>query len=185
MNTVVTSKEDILTASRDLILTQGWSALSIRSVANACGVSVGSIYNYFHSKSELMGATTERVWCEIFHRPQDPTVFDDTQSCITWIYERMEYGFQQYPSFFTFHSLGFLGEEQPNGTRLMYQTWSHIRDSLCAVLQRDPKVRPNAFDAAFSSQQFADLLFSLMLAALVRQDYDPSVVLELVRRTLY
>ena len=45
MNTVVTSKEEILKNSRVLIEQQGWSAVSIRSVAAACGVSVGSMYN--------------------------------------------------------------------------------------------------------------------------------------------
>ena len=29
------------------------------------------------------------------------------------------------------------------------------------------------------------MLFSLMLSALVRQDFDPSTVLEAVRRTIY
>ena len=37
MNTVVTSKEEILKTSRELIQQQGWSAVSIRSVAAACG----------------------------------------------------------------------------------------------------------------------------------------------------
>ena len=45
MNTIVTSKQEILKTSRELIQQQGWSAVSIRSVASACGVSVGSIYN--------------------------------------------------------------------------------------------------------------------------------------------
>ena len=49
MNTVVTSKEEILKTSRELIQQAGWSAVNIRSVATACGVSVGSIYNYFDS----------------------------------------------------------------------------------------------------------------------------------------
>lgn len=61
MNTIVTSKEEILKTSRELIQRQGWSAVSIRSVASACGVSVGSIYNYFESKAELVGATVESV----------------------------------------------------------------------------------------------------------------------------
>ena len=43
MNTIVTSKEEILKTSREMIRQQGWSAISIRSVAAACGVSVGSI----------------------------------------------------------------------------------------------------------------------------------------------
>ena len=86
MNTVVTSKEEILKASRELIRQQGWSAVSIRSVAAACGVSVGSIYNYFDSKSALVGAAVESVWCKIFHRPENAAVFQDVQSCVTWMY---------------------------------------------------------------------------------------------------
>lgn len=67
----------------------------------ACGVSVGSIYNYFDSKAALLSETVGSVWQEIFHRP------DDT-----------------------------------------------------------------------------DALFSQMLSAMLRQDYDPSAVPEIVRRTL-
>ena len=185
MNTIVTSKEEILKTSRELIQRQGWAAVNIRSVAAACGVSVGSIYNYFDSKAALMGATVESVLCEIFHRPEDETVFQNTQACITWLYGRMEYGCKQYPGFFTLHSLGFLGEDKSDGKRRMQQTWQHILDGLCSVLQRDAKVRPDAFTEEFTAEKFADLLFSLMLSALLRQDYDPSAVLEILRRTLY
>ena len=40
----VTSDKAILQASRTLLQEQGWTALNIRSVAAACGVSVGSFY---------------------------------------------------------------------------------------------------------------------------------------------
>lgn len=185
MNTIVTSKEEILKTSRELIRREGWSAVNIRSVAAACGVSVGSIYNYFDSKTDLLGATVESVWCEIFRRPEDRAVFQDTQACITWLYGRMEYGCKQYPGFFTLHSLGFMGEDKSDGKRRMQQTWQHILDGLRSVLQRDAKVRPDAFTEQFTAEKFADLLFSLMLSALLRQDYDPAAVLEIVRRTLY
>ena len=185
MNTVVTSKEEILKTSRELIQNQGWSAVSIRSVATACGVSVGSIYNYFDSKADLVGATVESVWCEIFHRPEDKDVFQDTQTCIIWIYGRMEYGCKQYPGFFTLHSLGFMREDKSDGKRRMQQTWKHILEGLSAVLKQDRKIRPDAFTEQFTAEKFAGVLFSLMLSALLRQDYDPSAVLEVVRRTLY
>lgn len=185
MNHVVTSKEEILKISRELIQQQGWSAVNIRSVAAACGVSVGSIYNYFDSKAALVAATIESVWCEIFHRPEDGAVFQDTQACITWMYERMEYGRNQYPGFFTLHSLGFMQEDKADGKRRMQQTWQHILDGLCSVLQRDTKVRPDAFTEQFTAEKFAGVLFSLMLSALLREDYDPDAVLEIVRRILY
>ena len=101
MNTIATSKEEILQTSRKLIQQQGWSAVSIRSVAAACGVSVGCIYNYFDSKAALVGATVESVWCEIFRRPTDTAVFQNVQACVTWMYARMAYGCEQYPGFFT------------------------------------------------------------------------------------
>ena len=185
MNTVVTSKEEILKASREFIRTQGWSALNIRSLATACGVSVGSIYNYFDSKAKLVESTVESVWFEIFHRPENKDAFVDIQSCIAWIYGRMEYGHKQYPGFFTFHSLGFMQEGASEGKRLMQRTWRHITEELCAVLKRDANVRPNAFTEQFTAEKLADVLFSLMLSALVRQDYDPSPVLEIIRRTIY
>lgn len=185
MNTVVTSKEDILKTSRTLIQQQGWSAVNIRSVAAACGVSVGSIYNYFDSKATLVGATVESVWCEIFHRPEDADVFRDTQACVTWMYQRMEYGCRQYPGFFTLHSLGFMREDKADGKRRMQKTWQHILEGLCSVLKRDARIRPDAFTEQFTAENFADVLFSQMLSALLRQDYDPTTVLEIIRRTLY
>lgn len=185
MNTVVTSKEDILKTSRKLIQQQGWPAINIRSVAAACGVSVGSIYNYFDSKAALVCATVESIWCEIFRRPEDSAVFQDTQACIVWMYERMEYGHKQYPGFFTLHSLGFIQEDKADGKRRMQQTWHHILDGLCLVLKQDKRIRANAFTEQFTAERFADVLFSLMLSALLRQDYDSTAVLEIVNRTLY
>ena len=67
----------------------------------------------------------------------------------------------------------------------MEQAWQHIQQMLCAVLRRDPQIRPHAFDETFTPEQFADVLFSLMLAAQLRGTFDPTPVLRLVKRTLY
>ena len=87
--------------------------------------------------------------------------------------------------FFTLHSLGFLGNEKSEGRQRMQETWKHISDGLIFVLKRDSRVRPDAFTEQFPAVKFADVLFSLMLSALLRQDYDPRAVLEITRRTLY
>lgn len=145
MNTIVTSREEILKASRELIRQEGWSAISIRSVAAACGVSVGSIYNYFDSKTELVSATVESVWEEIFHRPENADMFQNIVSCITWMFERMAYGSRQYPGFFTLHSLSFMQKEKSEGKLRMQHAWRHILDVLCFVLKQDAGIRQDAF----------------------------------------
>ena len=184
MNTAATSKDAILEASRALIRQHGWSAVNIRAVAAACGVSVGCIYHYFSSKEELTGAVVESVWREIFRHPEDSAVFCSIQSCIVWMYQRMEAGAEAFPGFFSLHAVGFSGAERETGRQQMQTVWQHIRDGLTAVLKRDPQLRPDAFDERFTAEAFADVLFSLLLSAMLRRDYDPAAVLEVVRRTV-
>ena len=40
----------------------GYSAVTIRSVAKACGVGVGTVYNYFSSKEELLASYMLSDW---------------------------------------------------------------------------------------------------------------------------
>lgn len=185
MNTVVTSREEILEASRELIRQKGLSALSVRSVASACGVSVGSIYNYFDSKADLSSAAVESVWHEIFHQGGDAAAFQDTLACIAWMYGRMEDGSRRYPGFFTLHALSSMQEDKADGKQRMAKAWRHIVDELCGVLRRDAGIRPDAFDDRLTVERLADTILSLMISALFRGEYDADAVIEIVRRVLY
>ena len=185
MNPMATSKADILKTSRELIQQNGWAAVNIRAVAAACGVSVGCIYNYFGSKTELVSAAVESIWNDIFHHPEDEAVFQDTLSCIRWMYRQMEAGSREYPCFVALHSLGLAEQGKKENIRRMNETQKHIQASLVQVLKNDSRIRKDAFNEAFTPEVFGNVLFSLMLAALLREDYDPAPVLEVLRRTIY
>ena len=102
MNTIVTSKEEILRISTSLIQKQGWKAINIRTVAKECNISVGSIYNYFHNKSDLIAATVERVWHDIFHFSENTSDFKSFVDCVEWIFERMKQGEENILAFLPF-----------------------------------------------------------------------------------
>ena len=57
--------------------------------------------------------------------------------------------------------------------RHMQQIWHHILNGLCTVLQQDTKIRPGAFNAQFTVEKFADVLFSLMLSAFAAAGLRP------------
>ena len=52
----------LIAEAQKQILEQGYGAVTIRSVANACGVGVGTVYNYFSSKEELLASYLLEDW---------------------------------------------------------------------------------------------------------------------------
>ena len=185
VNTIVTSKAAILETSRKLIQQNGWAAISIRSVAQACNISVGSVYNYFDSKADLIAATVESVWCDIFHIPDGRDSFHRFTDCIEWAYESMRRGNEVYPDFFSMHSMSFVGEDKSSGQELMAKSWKHIHDGFLMVLMRDEQVNSAVFDEVFTPQKFVEIIFSLIISSLLRHDYDCAGIVGMVERVLY
>ena len=185
LNHAVTSREAILTTSRQLIQTEGWPSVNIRRVAAACGVSVGSIYNYFNSKSDLTAAVIESIWHDIFHVPGQAAESADFLESVRQIFENIKTGIEKYPGFFTLHSISLIGEEKANGQQLMARSWEHIRQSLSMILTSDQNIRPDAFNETFTPQNFADTIFSLIVSSFIQETYDSGTILEIIRRTVY
>ena len=55
-------RDQLLQEARRQIAEQGYSGTTIRSVAGACGVGVGTVYNYFPSKEMLVAAFMMEDW---------------------------------------------------------------------------------------------------------------------------
>ena len=52
----------LLEETQKQIAEAGYGAMTIRSIAKACGVGVGTVYNYFPSKEALMAACLLQDW---------------------------------------------------------------------------------------------------------------------------
>ncbi|OKY54393.1 TetR/AcrR family transcriptional regulator [Megasphaera cerevisiae] len=179
------TKESILEVSRSLLREQGWTAITIRTVAAACGVSVGSIYNYFDSKSELVMATVASIWQYLFHTDEDKWKSLCFSDYIVWLFQNIEQRSRTYPGFFAAHPLHFQSEDKEKGRQLMAASQRHIRKQLYDILIQDTAVRPKAFTSQFTAEKFIDLIFSFLLAALLQENYDTSAIIEVIRRILY
>lgn len=61
-NRATISRDQILDTAYGLAERNSLAGLGIREVADACSMSVGSVYNYFPSKAHLVTAVVGRYW---------------------------------------------------------------------------------------------------------------------------
>lgn len=185
MNRSATSREELLSLSMELAEEKGFQALGIRDLAARAGVSVGCIYNYFPSKAALMAAAVERVWQEIFRAGESegpPGGFPET---LGWMYERIREGSDRFPDFFAAHAEGFSARASGEGRQAMGRYIAGIKERLLRELERDGRLRADAFEGELSREQLVDFAFDSLLAALGRKAPDCGALLALIRQAIF
>lgn len=185
MNTAATSKEAILKACREIVADQGLSAINMRSVAKACHIALGSLYNYFANKDDLLIATIESVWQDIFHGEEPCRTDLSFPDTVQWIFENLQRSTCEYPNFFTTHSLSLAATGKNKAKDTMEAYISHIKMGMVQALHNDHAVNPGAFSRSFSDALFIDFIMSNILMLFVQRTSSCDILIEMIRRSIY
>lgn len=182
---MIISKEKILKESRDLVAEEGLDALSIRKLAKKCDLAVGTIYNYFSSKDDLMISTIESVWEDIFRIEDYDQDANDFLKYLSDIFTHLGLGIEKYPNFFTIHSLSFKSQSIGKAKDSMATYIEKLRENLIYILDRDPNIKKDAFDDDFTKDDLVEFIISTSLCFIVDKNYNKDLLLKIVKKTLY
>ena len=160
-------------------------AVNMRSVAGRCNVALGSLYNYFPSKDALILATIESVWQDIFHMENTCETASSFPEYVDWIFQSVRRGTEEYPNFFTAHSLSIAGSGKSKAKNTMEHYFSHMKEGMAVALDQDASVRNDAFSASFSKSDFMDFILDNLLSCLMQRKSDCQMLLEIIRRAIY
>ena len=185
MNRTITSKDAILAASKELVIESGMLSLNIRDVARRCGVAVGSVYNYFPSKEDLVVAAVESIWTEIMHQAAGVEKQASFAETVQDLFERVRQGSSKYPFFLNVHAMSFGDMEKNKGREVMSRYFQHIERGLLESLDRDPKVRPGVFTEAFTRSAYVSFVFANILNLILNQKTNCDFLLAIIQRTIY
>lgn len=171
----------LLEFAREIVNEQGPDALNIRALAKRAGVAIGTVYNYFESKDDILIAITEEYWrkalVELRNEIQADTFSEQLREIYAFLRNRLA------------DSAGMLMNSLRNVETAGRDRMSSMQKVLItAILHRmrqDKNISPDIWSETLSDERFADfiLMNMMMLLRMNTPSIDPFI--EIVKRTLY
>lgn len=98
--------EAVVDAAADLVARDGFDGLSMRKLAQRCGVGVMTLYGYVPTKDDLLGALADRLLADLeLPRPDD----GDWRGQITAVFRSVRRAFLDHPDLVRIVAGGRLG----------------------------------------------------------------------------
>lgn len=179
------SKEKILVISREIVAEEGLNSLSIRKLAARCDLAVGSIYNYFPSKDDLLIETIESVWEDIFKIEDKNQEFDDFIKYLDHVLDHLITGIKKYPNFFNIHSLSFKSKNKDKAKSYMDFYLEKLKTEMICILNRDKKIKKEAFNDIFSKDDLIKYILTTSICFIVDKNYDKDLFLKVIEKIIY
>ena len=184
MNPKNTSTEEIMRSCRKIVAEQGLPALNMRTLAKECGIALGTLYNYYSDKDELVIAAIESVWQDILrdNRPERGVRF--TQYAAN-IYEHILCGLKDYPDFFAAHSMSVAGSAKGKARGTMERCFGKIRGELHKALLADESVDRSVFSDTFREEDLIGHILDTITISIIKGRSDCAALTEILERLLY
>ena len=163
---------------------RGLAGLGIRSVAEACGVSVGTIYNYFPTKDDLLVEVIGTFWQRAFHEDLCLIVEGERfDAFVSRVYAAMSSALAAFRSDWLpqISALSIQGRDE--GKMRESATFDHIRAGMRGVLEADAQADPGR--AGIEPAELVAFVLESMIAGLCAGEPDCRVLSALLRAGLY
>lgn len=207
----VTTKEEILERAYQLACEQGLRSLSIRSIAAACDVSVGTIYNSYANKTELINDVVGMFWQRAFAETMktlaanqgdtadqiandgliaggDDSVASESSDFIVFceaLSQSLKSALKEFRKDFL-SDLSALSEgDRLSAQNREQQSFIHVRAGIKQALLSDPRIKQEQLTGPLAPDSLAALVWETLVdSARDNTGYDETLF-ELLQATLY
>lgn len=181
MRKTVTSRKEILKNCQNIVANKDLTALDIRTVADACHVSVGSIYNHFSSKDDLVYEVLNQAWGKIFDLEDSKETKDKSlDHYLQWLFSSLAKKKEEHPNFFNYYSLGTAFKNPEKGAQLFENHLKPLKEGLKEVWKNDSSI-PSSLE---KEEQKIDFIFTSLLSVLLSNSMEEKDFIQMVKSYL-
>ena len=174
-------RKTLLSCAKRIGCEEGVDAISIRKLAAEANIAVGTVYNYFESKQEVLLALTEEYWRESLQQMHEQVSAERFSEQLVEIIAFLRSKMNDCAEIL----MRNLHDNVETGRARMASMQRVLRQTLVDRLNRDTTIPQQVWTESFTKEAFADFAFTNILSLLQQREESEAVFLEIVSRTLY
>ncbi|MBE5888968.1 MAG: TetR/AcrR family transcriptional regulator [Lachnospiraceae bacterium] len=173
MNKRCTTTDIILEQALQIAKKEGIDKLSIRKIASACGIAIGSVYNYYPDKDALVTAVAESFWNNIFSDQEK--LYRTNMRFTRFLEQYYSYLYAKMSPYDRSWVRDLEGKIPMQETMKLFQK----------VLKEDERVNPSIWNMEFLPEIFCQYVFKNIMALLQSGETNCRFFIYLLDNLLY
>jgi|GEM_PF-2000746 len=178
-------KESILCCAKEIAFEQGITKINIRLVAKKCNVSVGTIYNYYPKKNDLLVAVIEDFWLEALEKIDFKAL--DGKS----FYEKIQDIYNNLNVYFHNFKENWLGQlsllneqEKKLGRKKENEYFAKIHAVIISLMDSDENIMGKVWDDCITKEKTAEFIFDNMILMFKKDEGDFEFFIAILKKII-
>lgn len=178
-------KEIILSSAKEIAIEEGITKINIRSVAKKSGISIGTVYNYYPTKTDLLIAVIEDFWGEVFAKIDIDTLGNRN------FYEKIEEVYNQlYLHLHNFkenwlEQISLLNsQEKKFGKKKEAEYFVKVCRMIILFMDMDTSISDDVWKNGISKEKTAEFIFDNMILMLKKDERDFGFFLAILKKIM-
>ena len=178
-------KEIILSSAKQIALEQGITKINIRLVAQKSDISIGTVYNYYPTKADLLVAVIEDFWSEAFEKINFKTLEGKN------FYDRIQ---EVYDNLYTYlntfkdnwlEQISLLNaREKKLGRKKEEEYFAKICTIIISFMDSDESISDKVWGDCISKEKTAEFIFDNMLLMLKKDESNLEFFIAILKKIM-
>ncbi|MBA4348163.1 MAG: TetR/AcrR family transcriptional regulator [Clostridiales bacterium] len=174
-------RERLIKCAIRIEYSDGVDAINIRRLAAEANIAVGTVYNYFDCKQDVLLALTEDFWTTALEEMKNNITEErfsiQIARILTYLHSKMDDR--------AVRLMKSLHNDVAAGRVRMMSTLRVLHQTLVERLKQDRNIRQNVWDEAFTMESFAEFVLMHLVLLLQQNETNANTFIQIIERVLY
>lgn len=178
-------KENILCSAKEIALEQGITKINIRAVAKKSGIAIGSVYNYYPKKDDLLVAVVEDFWSEALEKVDFKNIGDKNfYEKIQEIYDNLYEYFHNFKENWL-EQLSLLNEQEKKlGRKKENEYFAKICTMIISLMDSDENISNKVWEGGITKEKTAEFIFDNMVLMFKKDESDSEFFIAILKKIM-